>query len=417
MGDKRLAAAYQSKDRAAQPRVAIYSPGLIGLGHIRRNAAIAHALRSTLRPVIVMIAEARQIGALPMLTGVDCVTLPAHRPVEGGDRRPRFLDISDRDLSALRTAVIESAFTSFEPDAIIVDHLPLGTDNELRRPLQRLRKRGHTCCVLGVRDVPPVTSGDAPHAWPDRATAAAIREYFDAVWVYGDPAVYDPFHKSGGFPRVTVPVHYTGYIDERARLALTTDHRAASASPPSRVALCVVGRGHDAEVLAEAFLEADLPPDSSGLVVTGTTIEEATLRRLRRRARRRPRVALLERVPDPAPLIQQAERIVAMGGYHTLCEVLSFEKHALIVPRVREAPEHEQWIRAKRMQELGLIDVLDPRRLTTAALSDWLARDLGPAPQSRRRIDFDGLTRIPELLSQLLGKTRPPVARAVGAHA
>jgi len=50
-------------------------------------------------------------------------------------------------------------------------------------------------------------------------------------------------------------------------------------------------------------------------------------------------------------------------------------------------------------------------------VSDWLARDLGPAPQSRRRIDFDGLTRIPELLSQLLGKTRPPMARAAGAHA
>src|ERR1041384_8863499 len=77
-----------------QLRVAIYSPGLIGLGHIRRNAAIAHALRSTLRPVIVMIAEARQVGALPMLTGVDCVTLPSHRPVSPGDPRPRVLRIA-----------------------------------------------------------------------------------------------------------------------------------------------------------------------------------------------------------------------------------------------------------------------------------------------------------------------------------
>src|SRR5215471_21828642 len=105
-----------------QLRLAIYSPGLIGLGHIRRNAAIAHALRSALRPVIVMIAEARQVGALPMLAGVDCVTLPSHRPDDVAEQRPRFLDISDRDLRALRTAIIDSAFTSFEPDAVIVDH-------------------------------------------------------------------------------------------------------------------------------------------------------------------------------------------------------------------------------------------------------------------------------------------------------
>ena len=52
--------------------------GMVGFGHIRRNASIAQALRrSALDPVIVMIAEARQAGALPMPGGVDSVTLPA----------------------------------------------------------------------------------------------------------------------------------------------------------------------------------------------------------------------------------------------------------------------------------------------------------------------------------------------------
>ena len=95
-----------------------------------------------------------------------------------------------------------------------------------------------------------------------------------------------------------------------------------------------------------------------------------------------------------------------MGGYNTVCEVLSFDKRALIVPRVR--PGREQWIRAERMRALGLIDVLHPDHLSPAALAEWLARDLGPRPPSRDRLDLSGLARIPGMLSELLGNGADP---------
>jgi predicted glycosyltransferase len=71
-------------------------------------------------------------------------------------------------------------------------------------------------------------------------------------------------------------------------------------------------------------------------------------------------------------LMARAAGIVAMGGYNTFCEILSFDKPALIVPRTK--PRLEQLIRAQRAAELGLVAVLpeedghDPGVMTAALL-------------------------------------------------
>ena len=69
-------------------------------------------------------------------------------------------------------------------------------------------------------------------------------------------------------------------------------------------------------------------------------------------------------------LLARAAGVVAMGGYNTFCEILSFDKRALIVPRM--APRLEQYIRAARAEELGLVRMLvedgrhDPKTMATA---------------------------------------------------
>jgi predicted glycosyltransferase/glutathione synthase/RimK-type ligase-like ATP-grasp enzyme len=386
---------------AAPPRVAMYSQGMVGFGHIRRNASIAQALRgSPLQPAIVMMAEAWQAGALPMPPGVDCVTLPALRREPDGSYNPRFLlDVSDRDLIALRSRVIGGAIEVFEPDILIVDHLPLGVANELTATLQRLRRRGRTRCVLGVREVlyDPET---VRRTWADQANMDAIRDYYDAVWIYGDPAVYDPVREYQLPNHIVDRARYTGYVDQRPRLGFAAQAATFVANlPPGPLALCLVGGGHDGAAVAEAFLRADLPHGMTGVVVTGPLMPGEKRERMRQGGTKNLRV--LDFVPDTTPLVERADRIVSMGGYNTICEILSFEKHALIVPRVH--PEPEQWIRARRLQEMGLLDVLHPEALTPAALTDWLARDLGTPPASRSRVDLGALTRIPGLLAELLG--------------
>lgn len=393
-------------------RVAMYSPGMVGFGHIRRNASIAQALRcSALRPVLMMIAEAWQAGALPMPPGVDCVTLPALRKGPDGHCDARALGVSNQELVGLRTDVIASAIKAFEPDVLIVDHLPRGAADELEPTLELMRRRGDARCVLGLRDVlqDPMT---VHRTWSDNGYGDAIRDNYDAVWIYGDPAVYDSVREYDVLADMADRVHYTGYLDERPRLEFASSQSDAvvRAIPRGRLALCLVGGGQDGADVAEAFVAADMAADVTGVLVTGPYMPSKLRQRLRHGAARRGRVTVLDFVAEPAPLINRAERIVAMAGYNTMCEVLSFEKHALVVPRVTN---REQWIRAQRMEALGLVHVLHPDNLTPAALTEWLARDLGPPPPSHRRIDFGGLNRIPSLLVGLLGVSAPPRGLAV----
>lgn len=95
-----------------------------------------------------------------------------------------------------------------------------------------------------------------------------------------------------------------------------------------------------------------------------------------------------------------------MGGYNTFCEVLSFDQKAVIVPRT--TPRLEQWIRASRAEDLGLVKMLDENRdgLTPQAMIAAI-RDLPNQPLPSQAIGaglLDGLnyvtTRIPGAFTQ-----------------
>ena len=135
-------------------RIALYSPGMVGIGHMRRNLLIAQTLAAApLQAVILMIAEAREANVLAMPPGGDCLTLPALCKESHAHCRPRYLDVPLQALVRLRVKAIAAALETFKPDVLIVDHLPRGALRELDSSLEDLRVSGNTRCVLGLRDV------------------------------------------------------------------------------------------------------------------------------------------------------------------------------------------------------------------------------------------------------------------------
>ncbi len=387
------------------PRIALYSHDTMGLGHLRRNLAIARALtQSSLRANVLLIAGVNTATVFKMPQGVDCLTLPALYKESDGRYRPRSLNLSLDELSSVRAKTICGALEAYEPDVFVVDNVPRGVNRELDQALDYLRARGDTRCVLGLRDVldePAIVQRE----WQRRANEQCIRDYYSAVWVYGDRSVYDTIREYDLSSPIAHKIRYTGYLDRYVRSEQPTDGTRpdplkALDLPPGKLVLCMAGGGQDGELVAEMFCEATLPPETNALLLTGPFLPSAIKQRLQRRLAANPRLRVLDFHPEPSLLLSRAERVIAMGGYNTVSEILSFEKRALIVPRVK--PRLEQLIRAKRLEERGLLDVCHPDALTPKVITDWLAEDIASPPPVRKHIDFDGLLRLPSLIEELL---------------
>jgi predicted glycosyltransferase len=392
------------------PRIALYSHDTQGLGHVRRNLLVARALgQGGSPPVILVLSGLREATAFPMPPGVDCLTLPSVGKGVDGRYVPRSLDVPMVDLLEVRSRAIHAVLRSFDPDIMIVDKVPRGVYDELVPALAQLRARGRARIVLGLREVlddPPTVRRE----WEDGQYAAALRAYYDRIWIYGDPAVYDPVAEYSFPADIAAMVRYAGYLNPRhVRPPGDEADLLGFGGEPGQVALCLVGGGADGVPLAEAFLRTRLP--GRGALVTGPLMPEPERRRLRELAAGRGDLRVLEFMTDPCPLLARADRIIAMGGYNTTCEVLAYGRPAMIVPRVR--PRTEQLIRASRLAGLGLVDILHPRDLSPDALGAWLAQDRGAPPPAEGVIDFGGVKKLPALLAEVRGAR--PLAEAIHA--
>ncbi len=388
-------------------RIALYSHDTMGLGHMRRNLLIAHTLASShFQPVILMIVGKTEARRFPLPPRADRIVLPALRKTEAGQYEARSLGVPLQDLIAIRSAAISGALEAFQPDLVIIDNVPRGAVRELDATLSRLSRSGRTRFVLGLRDVL-----DDPQAvareWAAADNVNAIRNFYDGVWIYGDARFFDVVSEYRFPADVADRTTYTGYFDQRIRLQYTPAEEYTLFDrlrlPDGPVVLCLLGGGQDGGSLAKAFSAAVFPGDWNAVIVTGPYLPQRIVREVRERESRDARFRVLDFISEPAVLISRADRIVGMGGYNTVWEILSQGKPSLIVPRVR--PRVEQLMRARKLESLGLLDVLQPDQLSAEAISCWVASsDVPNRVQTHDAVDMTGLTTIPDLALQLLNR-------------
>jgi predicted glycosyltransferase len=337
-------------------RVVLYSHDTFGLGHLRRSRALASALTQsdTVQSAIILTGSP-VAGRFTFPERVDHVRLPGVTKLPDGSYISQTLGLDIEEITSLRAGLIESAMKQYDPDLLIVDKEPTGFRGELLPTLERLKAEGKTKTVLGLRDVldePKVLATE----WARKGAVDATEKYYDNIWVYGVKSVYDPTDGLDLSPETRDRMHWTGYL----RRAITDP----ADTPTDPYILITPGGGGDGKAMVDQVLAAyEQDPDLSprALLVYGPFLSGDVREEFETRvAKLNGRVTALGFESRMEALFANAEGVVCMGGYNTFCEVLSFDKRAVIVPRT--VPRLEQWLRASRAEELGLVRMLDETR-------------------------------------------------------
>jgi predicted glycosyltransferase len=394
--------------RTDKARVLMYSHDTFGLGHLRRCRTIAHALVESFRGMQVLIVSGSQIaGAFDWRARVDFVKIPSVIKLRNGEYTSLVEHVDVQDTIAMRRHIIRHTAETFRPDIFIVDKEPMGLRGEVEETLALLRAQGCTT-VLGLRDVM-----DAPHLldaeWRGKDMLGKIDRLYDAVWVYGPPDFYDPLTGLDVPPGLRDRMEFVGFLQRRAR--------GAPWRKKGDYLLVTTGGGGDGvdlvrDVLA-AYRHPDAPPHPA-LFVLGPYMSAEARAEFHRIAAEIPRIEMIEFDNRMEELIAGAKAVVAMGGYNTYCEILSFDKPALIVPRT--APREEQLLRARRASELGLIEMLlpeeaaDPARMA-AALTALPGRPR-PSQGAKKELRMEGLPNIVRIVAVNLRSRRRGLLRA-----
>jgi len=362
-------------------RFLLYSHDGLGLGHVRRNLAIAKALSEVSADArILILTGASGIERLGVPPRVSVAKLPGpHRT----DQK-----------------VLAAAVEIFRPEVLLVDHQPFGAGGELGPALELVRAAGGQA-VLGLPDVLD-DAGGVDLEWRRRGLFDRIPQYFARVLVYGQADVLDPVTEYA-FPNDLAEItSFCGYVVSPSngtyRSAVRPDKRRA------RV-LATAGDGDAGFPVLDVFVDAAAGTEWDATVVAGTHFPMDRRRLLRSKAAAA-KVAYRNFVPELPSEFASLDALVCMGGYNTLAEAAASGVPTVCIPRIE--PTRDQLVRAQAFESRGLVRLVDTERLEPELLRSEVESALaGGSRPNGPGLDLGGDRRAAHHLLEVASRLHP----------
>lgn len=396
-----------------EPRLLIYSQDGLGLGHMRRTSLLAREFLDRMPDASVLTVSDSPLGQFfAMAAGHDFLKLPSIRKTGPGVWEAVSLSLSFDDVLRLRTQLIASAIDSFDPQVVLVDHMPHGAMGELVPALRAVSGRGIRM-VLGLRDIL-----DAPSVvrarWTAEGAYETLDEFYDDILVYGQQDVLDVADEYGWPASISRRASYTGYVCADPPRRVSPNGSGPWQGGPTPRVLVVAGGGADAYPMSSAVLdvaaEVHAATGAQFSMVTGPFMPGDHVRALRLRSEQLPMVELRRKFHGRNK-IAKADLVVSMAGYNTTVEVLATGTPALLIPR--SGPSAEQRTRAELFADRSWVRWVDPTDLSSELVANGILAGLEEALTPSVLPDLTGRQNAISLLSQDLAPVAPLLTAAM----
>jgi predicted glycosyltransferase len=346
-----------------RPRLLFYCQHSLGMGHLVRSFAIAGGLANHF-DVVFLNGGPLPEGQKPP-EKIEIVNLP---PL-GFDSEMQLLSRDDSHTVAqaqlIRMEIMRKALDSVRPDVLLIELFPFGRKKfagELIALLEDARALGTPpVAVCSLRDI--LVERNQHH---DELACHRANRYFDAVLVHSDARfarLEESFHPCS---KLKVPIHYTGFVTREKK----EDVQSQARREPRIVVSA--GGGVVGEVLlrtairAYEFLRSAAKPEMR--IIGGPFIPEESWQTLEEIARQKQGISLIRSVPDLGVELRSAAASISQCGYNTAMDILCSRLPALVVPFSGDKQD-EQMNRARRLERLGALRVLEQERLNAQALA------------------------------------------------
>ena len=392
-------------------RAMFYCHDTYGLGHLRRTMALADHVRVKIPGMSQLIVTGSPIAhAFEYPAATDYVKLPSVTKNGDGEYIGLSLSSSFASIRDMRSDILLSAAKHFQPDFFIVDHAPAGLDGEAIATLRYLRRHSPaTKLIVGLRDI----IDEAPkvrRSWAREGIHELLDDLYDLILVYGHRHVYDVVEEYGLSDSAARKTRFVGYLGRGQGSISAADVRATLPMQTDKLVVVTAGGGKDGQELLDTMVRGMAQPGRSEeedfdlLVIGGPLMADEDRTRLRDLLGTRSAVHFLDFTDQMTSYIGAADVVVSMGGYNSVCEILSAGRPAIIVPRV--TPRKEQLIRAEILNHRGIVRMIHPDELTPVRLLDATRGLLNGTETVAKPVPMDGLTNFVVALRSLMPDLR-----------
>ena len=389
--------------------ILMYSHDTYGLGHIRRTMAIAAHLLGP-RINILILTGSPIAGRFSFPEQIDFVRIPGMIKKTSEEYLPLSIKINARHALDIRKNIITATAKTFQPQLFIVDKEPLGLRKEVLPTLKWLQRcRPDTRAILGLRDIMD-DAATVKKDWREKGVYEILESLYDEIWVYGNQEFYNPIVEYDIAESISQKIHFTGYIPRKipGKDAVRNIRKELGVQHDEKLIVVTTGGGGDGYTVMRNYV-AMLESTPGGLpfksvLITGPFMPKNKRRKIFKRTRKLG-VRTYHFYRQMEKIFAAADLVVTMGGYNTLCEILSQGTPSLVIPR--EKPRKEQMIRAQAFKRYNLVDYIPWAEFTPQILQKKILTLLETPEPYLEAISQFRLTGI-ETMQQRLRDFRPP---------